>query len=159
YHYLRDPSMWHDEAALVLNVLDKGFLGLLGPLSFAEAAPPLFLWIERAVTLLFGDGTYALRLVPFLASCGALLLMVPVVQHMLRPAAQPWALLLLACSDHILWHSCEAKPYAVDVLAATALLLIYCRSASWGLGCRLVVYGLLGPVLILLAYPGCFLCG
>src|SRR5262249_6781698 len=45
YHYLRDPSMWHDEAALVLNVLDKGFRSLWGPLFFAEAAPPLFLWV------------------------------------------------------------------------------------------------------------------
>src|SRR5205823_10849940 len=72
YHYLRDPSMWHDEAALVLNVLGKSFTGLLGPLFFAEAAPPLFLWVEKAVALLLGDGTFALRLVPFLASCAAL---------------------------------------------------------------------------------------
>src|SRR5437762_13901671 len=78
YHYVRNPSMWHDEAALVLNVLHKGFLDLLGPLSFAEAAPPAFLWIEKAVTLLLGDSTYALRLIPFLASCATLLLLVPI---------------------------------------------------------------------------------
>src|SRR5207248_11360339 len=76
YHFLRDPSLWHDEAALVLNVLDKGFLDLLGPLSFAEAAPPLFLWIEKAAALFLGDGAYALRLFPLLASCAVLLLMV-----------------------------------------------------------------------------------
>src|SRR5438094_2922821 len=40
YHYARNPSMWHDEAALVLNVLSKGFHELLGPLLFAEASPP-----------------------------------------------------------------------------------------------------------------------
>src|SRR5207237_8992991 len=77
YHYARNPSMWHDEAALVLNVLSKGFDELLGPLLFTEAAPPLFLWLERAVALTLVDGTYALRLVPFLASCAALLLLVP----------------------------------------------------------------------------------
>jgi hypothetical protein len=158
YHYLRNPSMWHDEAALVLNVLEKGFLDLLGPLSFAEAAPPAFLWIERGVTLLLGDGTYVLRLIPFLASCAALFLMVPIAR-VLRPAAVPWALLLLACSDHILWHSCEAKPYAVDVFAATMLPAVFCCTNSWSLGWRLVVYGLLGPLLIFLVYPGCFLCG
>src|SRR5215471_14779449 len=57
YHYLRDPAMWHDEAALVLNVLDKSYAGLLGPLSFSEAAPPLFLWLEKALAGLLGDGT------------------------------------------------------------------------------------------------------
>src|SRR5690349_25066348 len=84
YHFLRDPSVWHDEAALILNVLDKGFLDLLGTLSFAEAAPPLFLWMEKLATLLLGDGPYALRLVPFLASCAALVLMVPIARRVLR---------------------------------------------------------------------------
>src|SRR5947208_4190204 len=69
FHFARDPSMWHDEAALVLNVLQKGFGELLGRLRFAEAAPPLFLWLERAVSLSFGDSTFVLRLLPFAASC------------------------------------------------------------------------------------------
>jgi hypothetical protein len=159
YHYLRNPSMWHDEAALVLNVIDKNFGELLGSLSFAEAAPPLFLWIEKAAVLSLGDSTYALRLVPFLASCGSLLLLLPVAQRLLRPAAVPWALLLFACSDHLLWHSCEAKPYAVDVLATSLLLAGYCGTSSWSLERRLVVYGLFAPLLIFVAYPGCFLCG
>src|SRR5262245_31673159 len=76
-HYLREPSVWHDEAALILNVIGKSFGELLGPLFFAEAAPPLFLWVERAVCLVLGDGVGALRLLPFLASCAALVLLVP----------------------------------------------------------------------------------
>src|SRR5204863_6818020 len=39
------------------------------------------------------------------------------------------------------------------------LLAVFCWTASWQLRSRLLVYGLLGPVLIFLAYPGCFLCG
>jgi hypothetical protein len=159
YHFLRNPSLWHDEAALVLNVLDKGFLDLLGGLSFAEAAPPFFLWIEKAATLLLGEEIYALRLFPFLASCAALLLMVPVARRILRAAAVPWALLLVACSDHLLWHSCEAKPYAVDVFAATILLAVFCCTATCRLSRRLLMFGLLGPLVIFLTYPGCFLCG
>src|SRR5207245_9626243 len=69
FHFARDPSMWHDEAALVLNVLQKSFGELLGPLRFAEAAPPLFLWVERGVILSLGDSTCAVRLAPFAASC------------------------------------------------------------------------------------------
>src|SRR5215469_163176 len=90
YHYLRDPSIWHDEAALVLNVLGKGFGELLGALQFAEASPPLFLWLERAVALALGDGTYAFRLVSVLASSLALLLMVPLARCVLQPRAVPW---------------------------------------------------------------------
>ena len=49
YHYFREPSMWHDEAAVAVNVLNRGYADLLGPLTFHEAAPPLFLWLEKAV--------------------------------------------------------------------------------------------------------------
>ncbi len=130
-HYGRNPSMWHDEAALVLNVLDKTFLELLGPLEFAEAAPPLFLWLEKSIVLLLGDGTYALRLPSFLASCAALLLIPWLARQLLRPSAVPWAVLLFACSDHLLWHASEAKPYSFDVLAATFLARLYCLGPRW----------------------------
>jgi hypothetical protein len=159
YHYLRDPSLWHDEAALVLNVIGKGFGELLGPLRFAEAAPPLFLWAERAVVLLLGDGTYALRLLPFLASCAALLLFLPVARGLLRPAAVPWAVLLFACNDHLLWHACEAKPYSLDVLAATGLAALWVRTRGWPPERQGLLYAALAPFVIFLTYPGCFLLG
>jgi hypothetical protein len=159
YHYLRDPSMWHDEAALALNVLGKSFRGLLGPLFYAEAAPPLFLWVEKAVTLILDDSTYALRLVPFLASCGSLLLLLPVARRLLPPRAVPWVVLLCACSDNVLWHACEAKPYAVEVFCAVGLLAVYCFTRGWPLGRQLGLYAALAPAIIFLAYPGCFLCG
>src|SRR6516164_519721 len=150
YHYARNPSMWHDEAALVLNVIGKGFKALLGPLYFHEAASPLFLWIERAVHLTLGATTYALRLVPFLASCSALVLFAQLVKRILTPASAAWAVALFAFSDSLLWHASEAKPYAVDVLSATVLLAIYCVTPEWSLPRKLLVYAALAPVLIFL---------
>src|SRR5262249_12900512 len=120
FHYLRDPSVWHDEAALIVNVLNLDFTQLLGPLMWHEASPPLFLWLERAVVLVLGDSTYALRLVPLLASCLSVVLFTSTVRRLLTPVAAFWAALLFAASDRLLWHACEAKPYAVDVLLATA---------------------------------------
>src|SRR5262249_52033151 len=159
FHYLRNPSMWHDEAALVVNVLGKGFRELLGPLFLSEAAPPLFLWIERAVVLLLGVGTYALRLVPFLASCAALLLVVPLARRLLPATAVPWAVFFFACSDQLLWHTCEAKPYAVDVFVATVLAWLFSHSQEARLEGRLLLFAVFAPVAIFLAYPGCFLFG
>src|SRR5262249_38087307 len=109
--------------------------------------------------LVLGDTPYAWRLLPFLASCAALGLMVPLGRRVLRPGVVPWALLLFATSDRLLWHSCEAKPYTVDVLAVTALLALVCRVRDWPLDRQLVLYAVLAPVLIFLSFPGCFLCG
>jgi hypothetical protein len=159
FHYFRNPSMWHDEAALVVNVLQKNFIELLGSLRFAEAAPPLFLWIERAVVLLFGDSTFVLRLVPFVSSCLALGLMAYLATQVLQPRAVPWAMLLAAFSDHQLWHASEAKPYAVEVLVASGVVAIYLRTLAWPTDSRLLLFACLAPVVIFLAYPGCFLCG
>jgi hypothetical protein len=159
YHYLRDPSMWHDEAALVLNVLGKSFAELLGPLFFSEAAPPLFLWLEKGVAGVLGDGTYALRLLPFLASCAALLGLTAVGRRCLSPAGILWLVVLFGCSDRLLWHGCEAKPYAVDVLVATGLLFALTGTASWPLNRQLLLLAFLTPLLIFLSYPACFLLG
>jgi hypothetical protein len=158
YHFLRVPSVWHDEAALLMNVLTRDFGQLLGPLLWHEAAPPLFLWAERAAFLTLGDGVLALRLLPFLASCAALLLMVPVARALLPRPAVPWAVFLFAVSEQLAWHACEAKPYALDVFAATVLLTVCCvgrHSLTW----RLTACAALAPVLVFLSYPACFVYG
>jgi hypothetical protein len=160
YHYGRNPSVWHDEAALILNVLGKSFVQLWGSLYFAEAAPPLFLCLERAVRLLLGGSTFALRLVPFAASCAALVLTWVCARRLLRPYAVPLAAGLFACSSSLLWHACEAKPYAIDIAAASLLLFLATgTAAARPIERRLLVYSALAPILILLSYPGCFLAG
>jgi Dolichyl-phosphate-mannose-protein mannosyltransferase len=159
YHYLRAPSMWHDEAAVALNVLSKSYGQLLGPLTFHEAAPPLFLWMEKAVTAMFGDGVYALRLPPFLASCGSLLVLAWAAGRLLDARAVPWAVFLFAVSEQLSWHACEAKPYAFDVLAATLLLAVYAATQAGPLWRRLILFALPAPILIFFSYPACFLYG
>jgi hypothetical protein len=159
YHYFRDPSMWHDEAAVAVNVLNRGFGELLGPLTFHEAAPPLFLWIEKAVVLTLGDGVYALRLPAFLASCAALPLLAWAAYRLLEPRAVPWAVFLFAVSDALSWHACEAKPYAFDVLIATLLLALFAVARARPLWIRLLLFTLPAPLLIFLSYPACFLYG
>src|SRR5262245_40065354 len=124
YHYLSDPPVWHDEAAQIYNVLHKGHGDILGPLYYSEACPPLCLAVEKVVVGLLGDGTFALRLVPLLASCAGLVLLLILARRLLSPPAGLWFALLLATSDRLLWHACEAKPYAVDVLVAAVLLAV-----------------------------------
>ncbi len=159
YHYLRGPSLWHDEAALVVNVLNKSFSELLGPLFFSEAAPPLFLWLERAAAITLGDSLYVLRLPAFLASCASLILIAYVARRWLPAAAASWAILLFACSDKLLWHSCEAKQYTLEALTALVMVALYIRSQDWLLELHLLLFASLAPLLMSIAYPGCFLYG
>ena len=162
YHYLSNPAVWHDEAALMVNVLGKDFAELLGPLFYSEAAPPLFLWLERALSLCLGDTTFALRLLPFLASCVGFVAAVGLARRLLPAWGVVWFALLFGCSDRLLWHACEAKPYAVDVLVAVGLLATVVSrhdDDAPGLVRRLVLYAVLSPFLVFLSFPSCFLLG
>lgn len=159
YHYLRDRNVWHDEAAIAVNVIERGFLDLLGPLDLMQAAPPLFLWLTHANSLVLGDSSLSLRLPSFLASCAAFLLLTWVAERRLEPRASPWAVLLFACSETLLWHTCEMKPYIFDVLAATLVLAVWCATETCSLRRRLLFFTLLAPLLLFLSYPACFLYG
>jgi hypothetical protein len=144
---------------VAVNVLEKDFPALLGPLRFHEAAPPLFLWVEKATALALGDGEYALRLPPFLASAAALPLLAWSAGRLLRPRAVPWAVLLFACSEQLAWHACEAKPYAFDVLAAALVVAVHAALCGGPPARQLLAYAALAPALVFLSYPACFLFG
>jgi hypothetical protein len=159
YHYLRQPSVWHDEAALLVNVLEKGFSDLLGPLTYSEASPPLFLWVERAMALAFGDGVQALRFLPFATSCGALLILAFIGRRTVGQTACVLALFLMACSNRLLWHSCEAKPYAIDTFVSASAIAVFIGSRPHGWWVRCGLIALWGPLAIWLSYPGCFIAG
>ncbi len=154
--FLRDPPVWHDEAAMLVNVLEKGFAQLLGPLEYAEAAPPLFSWAERAMARFVGTGPFALRLIPFLASIAALLLVLPLTRQLRDSWTALIAVGLAAASSALTLFSVEAKPYAIDIFVATALPCAYFATAAWPLSRRLSLLSAAAPACIWLSYPGVF---
>src|SRR5436190_18584394 len=160
HHFLGNPPLWHDEAAQIQNALDLDLADLLGPLYYSEACPPLFLAAEKAVVALLGDSPFALRLLPFLASCAVMVGLVLIGRLILPRSALIWLALVLAGSDRLLWHCCEAKPYAVDTLVATGLLALFVRVRADGdLRRLLAALALASPLLVFLSFPACFLLG
>lgn len=158
YHYLRCPAVWHDEAALMANILRKSYAELLGPLDHTQAAPPLFLWLERTATLAFGESECCLRFLPLLFACLSMVLLAWVAKQILGRAAV-WAVLLFAASDRLLWHACECKPYSIDVFAAILAIGIYVRSTNVPLIKPLLLSAVLFLLLMCLSYPTLFVVG
>ncbi len=158
-HFLRVPSVWHDEAALLVNVINLPFGHIFGSLAFHEAAPPLFLLLEQAVCFLGGDGIQVLRLLPFLASCIALVLFALVARHVLPGWPSFCAVALFAISDRMLWHSVEAKPYTVDVLVAVLAIYSHVATRNLPLGRQFLFALPILPALLWVSYPACFVIG
>src|SRR5437588_6568692 len=107
--YLANPSLWHDEALVTLNVMDRSYAQLLRPLDYEQAAPPLFLWAEKALLNTFGFSEYALRLVSLVAGVGSLSLFVLLSWRLLSPALSPWVVAWFALCEKFIWHSAEVK--------------------------------------------------
>ena len=119
--YLLHRSLWYDEAALALNIAERGFLALLAPLDHLQAAPPLFLWAQRALVLLFGPSEWILRALPLGAAIVTLPLAWRVGRRLLSERPAVLAVALLALSPTLVRYAAEAKPYATDALLTLVL--------------------------------------
>src|SRR5262245_43659607 len=53
--------IWHDEAFVAVNFLDRGYLDLLRPLDYSQVSPVLFLWIELFLARQLGFSEWSLR--------------------------------------------------------------------------------------------------
>jgi hypothetical protein len=144
---------------LLVNVMEKDFAGLLGPLHHAVAAPPLFVWLLKLIHLTVGDVSYVWRAVPFVFSVAGLLLTVPLARRVLDPPAAVLAVGLVAVSDAAVWLGCCIKPYAGDAAIATGLLLSLRMTERWPAAKRLLILAAATPVLIGFSYTSMFTIG
>jgi hypothetical protein len=125
--YLGRRSLWLDELSVALNLASRGFVELLRPLDYNQAAPVLFLWIQEFASRIGGLGELTLRFAPL--ACGIALLPVGWIaaRRLLDPWAAACAVLLLAVSPLLVWHANEVKPYAGDALASAAMVVLALR--------------------------------
>ena len=121
YQWAVARPLWLDEQMIAINVRDRGFVDLAGPLALAQSAPYGWLALERLAWLAFGSGERALRLVPLLfglATIGTAL-------WLGRRCLDAWStsILVLLCStgQWISYSFVELKHYSAD--ACFGLLL------------------------------------
>ncbi len=118
---------WGDEAYINLSILHRGYRELLDPLEYSQVAPLLFLWIQRAAYTMLGGGEYALRAFPLLAGLAALAIFCRLAWRELEPRSAAIAIGIFAGTYALVRHTCEGKPYAGDLLAATLLVWLGAR--------------------------------
>ncbi len=158
--FAANRSLWHDEAALALNIINRSWAGLLQPLDYNQGAPPGFLLATKSCTAVLGHSEYALRLVPLLCALSSLLFFRAVAKRLLPALAVPFALLLFAVSWPLLRYASEAKQYSSDVLVALVLFWLVLRALDSGLsGPSLVVLGGAGMAAVWFSHPSVFILG
>ncbi|MBS1644798.1 MAG: glycosyltransferase family 39 protein [Bacteroidetes bacterium] len=126
--WVKNRDLIIDEANIVRNLAERDFAGLARPLSYEQFAPPIFLWIEKIASLLFGYGERAMRLFPLLCGIAALFIYFKVSTKLFIQAAIWLPLSQFAFSRIFVEYSTVVKQYMPDAL--TALLLLW-AALSW----------------------------
>jgi len=130
----RRGSLWLDEAMLALNVLSRGFPGLLNRLDYDQAAPFPFLWGVKAVAWIGGVGDTSLRALPFLAGCLLVLAVWRLAGRLLSERAALLTVVGTAFAPLLVRYSTELKQYSSDALLSVIVLLVAVRTLDEGGG-------------------------
>jgi hypothetical protein len=155
--YVYRRSLWFDETLLALNVVHRSYARLLEPLAYSQGAPPGFLSAQRTAVLVFGSNEYALRLVPFLGGCLALVVFAHLSYRLLSRPAALTATALFALSPFLVYYSSEGKQYSTDVLFVVLLLDLAVGLLRGPVRpTRVCAFGLAAVVAVLCSHPAVF---
>jgi hypothetical protein len=152
--------IWGDESFVCVNLLEKSYAGMIGPLRMGQLCPVPFLWSELAMYHLLGPSELVMRLLPYLAGVASLALFWLLSRRVLCPVPAALALALLSVSYYPVRHAVEVKPYAMDLLVALSLLLpavLYVLNPGrvrW-----LVFLALFVPLAVVSSYPAVLIAG
>jgi len=145
--YLFARSLWLDEAALALNILERSSGGLFGSLDYQQAAAPGFLVLAKGLTQILGPNELALRLLPFLAGLSALGLVYLAGRRLIGAHGALVAAGLFALMRPAIYYSAEVKQYSTDVAATLLLVWLAARTLDepiWGR--RYVALAIVGAI-------------
>lgn len=122
--YLSNRSLWGDEAAISLNIINRSYRELLTPLSNNQAAPPGFLTVEKLAVQLFGNSEYSLRLFTFICGAIALFAFAWLATHYTSKITATIAISFFACLPYLVYYATEVKQYSSDVAIALLLFIL-----------------------------------
>ena len=158
--YLLRFPFWDDEAFICLNFLELDYVGLTHELRNCQVAPLLFLWGELTALRLLGASELSLRLLPFLAGLGSLLLFWRLARQTLPPLAQMLAVGFLAVAVWPVTMGAVTKPYTLDSFVSLLLLLPAVRWLQYPQQLRwLISLSLATPLALFSSYPVVFVAG
>lgn len=122
--FVQNRNLIIDEANVVRNIYERGFVELLQPLKYEQYAAPIYLWSLEVFSHLFGYSEQAMRLSALLCGIGSIF----VFWHLLRKVLPPnsvWLPLGLLCFAPILIkYSAEVKQYMPDAFVGIGLVAI-----------------------------------
>ena len=113
--------MWVDEEMIALNIRDRSFFDLAGPLWLDQAAPLGWLALERLALLTLGSSERAVRALPVLFGVGTLCVALWIGRRWMTPVGAAILVALCAIGPWLVFFTLELKHYSADTCWALFL--------------------------------------
>lgn len=157
--YLQANSMYVDEANVARNVFERSYIQLTQPLNYYQYAPPVFLWIVKACTQIFGYSEYAYRIYPVICAVLTMLLMYVVLTYYTDCRGMWYALLLLAVGPLYVRYAQATKQYAPDMFFTLMLvwLALHYSVQKYSATILLCIWIIAGSIAIWASMPSVFI--
>lgn len=163
--YMQNRDLIIDEANIARNLFEKSYGELALPLKYEQYAPPVFLWIEKLSTQLFGFGELSLKLYPLLTGIAALFLMRAILLKFMSPMAAWLPLLMMASTYWYILYSTTVKQYMPDAMIALVLVWLAFQydifktvkvrfNAIWILAGTIAIWSSMPSIFVLIGVSG-----
>jgi dolichyl-phosphate-mannose-protein mannosyltransferase len=130
WEWLQPRSLWLDEQYIALGLREQPYGGLVGVLPYSQSAPVGWVWLEKFLFSIGGDGERLLRTPALLAGCLGVFTAAVLARRLFATPAAVLLTGLVAISPTLVYYCAMVKPYAFDVTATTVLVLFAIRSVD-----------------------------
>ena len=156
---VRDHTLWLDEASLVENYFVKSFweIATTTP-SNNQAAPLLYMWIQKLLIMLFGGSEYVLRIYSVLSYALTLFLVAYIMIRILNLKFGFLTAAFVANIPYVLKYSIIAKSYMSEAAWMLIVLIIF-NWYRYEPVRRLILTAIMLMICIAFSNSACFMIG
>lgn len=139
WYWAAARPLWLDEEMIALNIRDRGFADLTGPLWLGQSAPLGWLWSERLAVTLLGLGEAGLRALPVVFGVATLVAAWWIGRRWMSAVGASVLTFLVAIGPWVFSNAIELKHYSADTffgLLLPALVIWTIEAATAGIRAR-----------------------
>lgn len=158
WQFVFNRSLWLDEAMIANNIIERSYLELLRPLDYNQAAPILFLWIQKTLYELLPQKEMALRILPLISYLGSIFILFKIIQVLfLDKRTWVFLFLLIGLNYYFIYYASEVKQYMGDTFGTLFLYsLVLLPQENWNkkrwylilAGVILIFYSHVAPIIL-----------
>jgi hypothetical protein len=128
-YYFSDRSLWLDEAALTLAIINTPWDNIYIPIynGLPNSAPVGYAVLLKTVIFLGGTSEIALRFVSIVFGTATVCLFWRYLEENFNRKVSLTALLYFSLNPQLVYYSAEVKFYSIDVFSIILLLLLFSR--------------------------------